>query len=209
MPEKIQVSAARLQRTKFGLTDLSLAAGSAVLSGDLEETVGIDLEGGDQLCLTARSREDASELELAEKTVVLALSAFTLINGEGDSRLIVFDSCERTALVGWDGGVARHDDTKDVTLHGDTEGEGSNIKEKEVLGLVRSLTSENGGLNSGTVGNSLIRVDGLVQLAATEELRDHRLDLGDTSGTANEDDVVNLLAGHLGILENLLNGLHC
>ena len=49
------------------------------MSRDLEETVGVNLEGGDELGLTAGHRWDAVELELAEETVVTALGTLTLI----------------------------------------------------------------------------------------------------------------------------------
>ena len=57
-----------------------------------------------------------------------------------------------------------------VALHGNTEGEGSNIEEKEVSSLVGGLASENGGLDGSTVRNGLIGIDGLVQLAAAAVL---------------------------------------
>ena len=65
----------------------------------------------------------------------------------------------------------------------------------------------NGGLDSGTVSDSLIGVDGLVELATTEVFRDEGLDLRDTSGAANKDDIIDLLAGHLSILQHTLHGV--
>ena len=79
---------------------------------------------------------------------------------------------------------------------------------EQVLGLLGRLASENSSLNSGTVCDGLIGVDGLVQLAATEELGHERLDLGDTGRATDKDDVVDLLAGNLRVLEDLLDGLH-
>lgn len=187
------------------LTDLSLATRGTVLSSDLQETVSIDLESGDELGLTTEHGRNTVELELAEKTVVAALSTLTLVDREGDGGLVVLDSGEDTRLVGGDGGVTGDDDSEDVTLHGNTEGQRSNIEQEEVGCLVGSLSGENSSLDGGTVGNSLIRVDGLVELTATKVLRNQRLDLGDTSGTTDKDDIVNLLTGHLGILQDTLN----
>jgi hypothetical protein len=193
------------------------------LSGDLEETIGVNLEGGDELSLATGHRRNASKFKFAEQTVVTALGTFTFvalgkinkpriteekecnIHREGNSRLVVLDSGECPGLVGGDGRVAGNDDTKDVTLHGNTEGERGNIEKEEILGLVGGLTGKDGSLDGGTVGDSLIGVNGFVQLASTEVLRNEGLDLGDTSGTTNQDDVVNLLTGHLGILEDLLD----
>ena len=41
-----------------------------------------------------------------------------------------------------------------------------------------------------------------------EEIRDHLLDLGDTSRTTNEDNIVDGTLIDLGITENLFNGIH-
>ena len=106
--------------------------------------------------------------------------------------MVVLDGGEDAGLVGGDGGVAGDDDTENVTLHGNTEGERSNIEQEEVSGLVRGLTSEDGGLDSSTVGNSLIGVDGLVGLLSVEEVRDVLNNTGDTSRTTNEDDFVDV-----------------
>lgn len=188
-------------------TDGSLAARGTVLGRDLQQTVGINLEGGDKLSLATGHGGNTSELEFTEEPVVAALGTFTLVDGEGNSGLVVLNGGEDTRLVGGDGGVAGDDDTEDITLHGDTEGEGGDIEEEEVLGLVRGLAGEDGSLDGGTVGNSLIGVDGLVELAATEELGNERLDLGDTGGSTDEDDVVDLLAGDLGVLQDLVDGV--
>lgn len=218
---------ARQTADRVGDADRRLAAGRAVHRGDLEQTVRVDLEGGDELGLATGHGRDTSELELAEQTVVAALGALTLVaelhnqrhelsleteqkrlHREGDRRLVVLDGGEGTRLVGRDGRVTGHNDTENVTLHGNTERERCNVEKKQVLSLLGRLASENGGLDGSTVCDGLVGVDRLVQLAAAEELGDERLDLGDTGRAADEDDVVDLLARDLGVLENLLDGLH-
>ena len=192
---------------RVGDGDVSLAAGDLLLGRNLEETVGVNLKGGEELSLATGLGRDTGELELAEKTVVLALGSLTLVDGEGNLGLVVLDSGEDTGLVARNGGVTGNNDTENVTLHGNTERERRNVKEEQVSGLVAGLVGQDGGLDSGTVGNSLVGVDALVELAATEELGDKRLDLGDTGGTTDKDDVVNLLGGDLGVLEDLGDGV--
>ena len=135
---------------------------------------------------------DTSELEFSEETVVATLSTLTLIDGESDGGLVVFNGCENSLFDGWDLGVTGNDDTENVTLHGNTKGERSDIKEEKVSGLVRGLAGKDGSLDGGTVSNSLIGVDGLVEGTATEELADEGLDLGDTGRTTDEDDIIDL-----------------
>jgi hypothetical protein len=95
---------------------------------------------------------------------------------------------------------------KDVALHGDTKGEGNDIEKEEVGSLGGGgLSGEDTGLNGGTVGNSLVGVDALLELLATEEVTEELLDLGDTGGSTNEHNLVNLVLGDVGVLENLSN----
>ena len=61
-------------------------------------------------------------------------------------------------------------------------------------------------LNCSPVSYGLVWIDALAGLLA-EEFFKHGLDLGDTGGTANEDDVVNVGFLQFGILENLFNRL--
>ena len=150
---------------------------------------------------------NASELKFTEETVVAALGTLALIDGESDGGLVVLDGGEDTRLVGGDGGVTGNDDTENITLHSDTEGKRGDIEEEEVLGLLRGLAGEDGGLDGSTVGNSLIGVDGLVELTATKELGHEGLDLGNTGGATNEDDVIDLVTGDLGVLQDLLDGI--
>ena len=58
----------------------------------------------------------------------------------------------------------------------------------EFLNIFTNLT-----LDSGTVGDGLIRVDGLVELLAVEVVLEKLLDLGDTGGATDQDDLVNTL----------------
>ncbi len=76
----------------------------------------------------------------------------------GDER----NSGEGALLDGGDSLATRNDGGEDVTLHGNTEREGNDVKEQKVLGLGGSgLAGKDTGLDSGTVGNSLIGVDAL------------------------------------------------
>lgn len=188
--------------------DLSLSARGTVLSRDLEETVSVNLEGTNKLGLASGHRGDTRKLELSKKSVVLALGSLTLVDREHDGSLVVLDSGEDSRLVGGDGGVSGENNTEDVTLHGNTKRERGDIEEKKVGGLVGSLTGEDGSLDGGTVSNSLVGVDGLVELTTTKVLGDERLDLGDTGRTTNKDNVVNLGGRDLGVLEDLLYGVN-
>ena len=188
--------------------DLSLAARSTILGRDFKKTIGIHLKGTDKLGLTTGHWWDTRKLKLSKKPVVLALSSLTLVYGEHDGGLIVLDSGENSRFVRWNRGVSGKHNTENVALHGNTEGKRSNVEEEKVGSLVRGLTGQNSSLNSGTVGNSLIGVDGFVELTATEELGNKRLDLGDTGRTTNKNNVINFCARDLGVFEDLVDGVN-
>jgi hypothetical protein len=65
------------------------------------------------------------------------------------------------------------------------------MEKKQLLGLLASVTGNNGSLdgslNGSTIGNSLVGVDALVGFLALEEVRHELDDTGDTRGTAHED----------------------
>lgn len=63
-------------------------------------------------------------------------------------------------------------------------------------------------MNSGAVSDGLVRINGLVELTTAEVLGHQRLDLGNTSGTADENDIIDLLAGDPSVLENALDGVN-
>ncbi len=62
-------------------------------------------------------------------------------------------------------------------------------------------------LYSGTVGDSLVGVDALVQLLAIEEILQQLLDLGDPGGATNQHNVVDGGFVQLSVPHGLLNGL--
>ena len=73
--------------------------------------------------------------------------------------------------------------------------------------LLGCLTSKNCSLDSSSIGNSLIGVDRLVELAASEVFRDQRLDFRNPCGAPDKDYIIDFLAGDLCVLQYFLNGL--
>ena len=96
--------------------------------------------------------------------------------------------------------------SEDVALHGNTQRKGNDIEEEEVGGVGRSgLARQDTGLDGGTVGNSLIGVDALLELLSVEEVAEELLYPGDTGGATNEHNLVNLVLAKVGILHHLRN----
>ena len=116
--------------------------------------------------------------------------AFSFKDLDKNHGLVVGGGREDLALLGGDGSTALDEVGHDTAGGLDTKSQGADIDQKNALGAL--LAREDTTLNSGTVGNSLIGVDGLVELTAAEVLAHKGLDLGDTGRATDEDNVVDL-----------------
>ena len=170
---------------RFGFT------GALVSGGDLHDTVGINLEGDLDLRNTARGGRNTGELELAEEVVVLSEGTFTLKDLDQDGRLVVGGGGEDLALAGRDDSVTGDELGHDTTSGFDTESEGVDVDEDDITQAL--VASEDTTLNGSTIGNSLIRVDTLRGFLS-EVLLEELLNLRDTSGTTDENDLQDMSA---------------
>lgn len=106
--------------------------------------------------------------------------------------------------------AARDDRSEDVALHSHTERKRDDIEQEKIGGVGgRGLARENTSLNSSTIGDSLIRVNALLELLTVEEVAKELLYPGNTCAATNQDDLVNLALLERSILQDLLNGLDC
>lgn len=185
-----------------GNGDGLVLVGGLVLGVDVDDGVSVNVEGDLNLGDTAVSGGNANKLEVAQHLVVTDELTLTLVDLDLDSGLHVSSGGEGLGLLGGDGGVAV-DQTGEDTAEGlDTEGKRSDIEQENVS----DLTSQDGTLNSGTNGNSLVGVDGLGGLTAEEGL-DGLSDLGHTGHTTDQDDILNVARLEVGILQGLADGL--
>jgi len=183
-------------------------AGALLRGGDVHDAVSIDIEGNLDLGDTTRHGRDARELESAQTVVVGGHLTLTLKDLDEHTGLVVRVGAEHLGLAAGDGGVARDEGGHDTTGSLDTKGKRSDIEKKHVTSLGAGVASEDSSLDSCTIGNSLIGVDRAVGLLATEEVADHLLDAGDTSGTTDKDDLVDGRLVHLGVGQSTGERLH-
>lgn len=176
--------------------------GGLVLGVDVDDGIGVNVEGDLDLRDTTASRGDANKLEVSEQLVVTDELTLTLEDLDLDSSLGVGGSGEDLGLLGGDGGVSVDQTGEDTAQGLDTERQGSDVKEKEIL----DLTRENSTLDSSTHGDSLIRVDGLGGVASEDGL-DGLGNLGHTGHTTDQDDLLDVLGLETSILEGLTDGL--
>ena len=170
---------------------------------DVDDGVGINVEGDLDLRDTTVGRGNANELEVAEQLVVPDKLTLTLVDLDLDSSLEIGSGGEDLGLLGGNGGVAVDQTSEDTAEGLDTKGQRSNIEQENI----RDLTSKDSTLDGGTNGNSLIGVDRLGRVTAEDAL-DRLGDLGHTGHTTNQDDFLDVLGLQVGILESLADGLN-
>ena len=108
----------------------------------------------------------------------------------------------RTGLLGGDGGTTVDELGHDTSNGLDTLGKRSDIEQQNVASGISTLSGQDTSLDGGTVGNGLIGVDSLGWFLASKELRDELLDLGDTGGSSDKDNLVDLALGNVGIVHD-------
>merc|ERR1711957_1118221 len=109
---------------------------------------------------------------------------------------------ERPILFDFD--QLRHDTTSSFQTHR----QWCHIQQQEVLDLRRTFSSQDCSLHSSSICHSLIRIDRSVWLLAIEELLDQLLDLGDTSGTPHQYDLMDIALVNATVPKSLLHWTH-
>merc|ERR1711963_1007132 len=191
-----------------GDRDLVLLSSWLVGGRHVEDTIGVNVKGNFNLRHTTRSWRDAGQLELAEHVVVLGHGALALVDLDQHSRLVVRVGGEGLGLLGGDGGVPLDQRGHHPASRLDAKGEGADIKEEKILHLLRFVSTQDGCLDSSSVGHGLVRVDRLVQLLSAEEVLQQFLNLGNSRGSSNKNDFVDVGLVHLGVPQRLLNRVH-
>merc|ERR1711977_389816 len=149
-----------------------LARCRLVLSSHVEHTVGIDVKGDLNLGHATGGWGDASKLELPKEVVVLSAGALAFVDLDEHTWLVVSVGGESLRLLGGDGGVAGNQGGHDASSSLETHRKWGNVEQQNVL-VTSGAASQNVGLDSSTVCNSLVRVDGaLVGLGILEHLLD-------------------------------------
>lgn len=204
-----------------GDSDALGLASTLVNCRDLENAVGIELEGDLDLGNATGRRaafmlmfvsystwrkdvRDVGELELAEVIVVLCHTSFAFEYLDQNHRLVVGSGGEDLALLGGNGGTTLDEVSHDSTSGLDTESKRVDVHEDDTTSSL--VTGENTTLNGSTESDSLIGVDILASLLS-EVLLEHSLNLRDTGGTTDKDNVIDVALLELSVLENLLNWL--
>ena len=175
---------------------LLLLARALVLGRDVDDAVGVDVEGDLDLRHPARRRRQADEVELAQQLVVAGHLALALEHPDRHRVLMVLGGREHLALARGDGGVAVDQPGEDPAQRLDAEAERRHVEQQHVL----DVALQHPGLDGRADRHHLVGVDAAVRLAP-EEVLDRLDDLGHAGHAADQDHLADLPGRQAGILE--------
>ena len=181
--------------------DLLLVPGAEVLGRDVDDAVGVDVEGHLDLRHAARRRRDADELELAERLVEGGHLGLALQDVDLDRRLVVLRGREHLGLLRRDRRVALDQLREHAALRLDSERQRGHVQQQDVL----DLALEDAGLDGGADGHDLVGVDALVGVLPDQVL-DLLLHRGHPGHAAHENHVVDVGGREARVRERLLRG---
>lgn len=90
--------------------------------------------------------------------------------------------------LGWDNSVVGHYLREDTAGGLDTESQGTDVDEENLVSAL--LAGDDTTLETSTSNDGLVGVDSLRRFLAVEGVLEEQLNLEDTNGATNEDDVV-------------------
>ena len=180
-------------------TDLLFLPGGFVPGRDIDDAVGVDVEGNRDLRQAARRRRNADQIELAEQLVVGGHFTLALEDADGDRGLVVLGGREGLALLGRDRRVALDQAGEHAAQRLDAERQRRHVEQQHVL----DVAGQHAALDRRADRHDLVRVDALMRVAAEDFL--HRLvDFRHTGHTADQDHLVDIAGLEAGILERRL-----
>ena len=176
-------------------------AGLFVFGGDVEDTVGVDVEADFDLRHTARCGFDAGEVEAAQRFVAAGLLTFALQDVDSHCGLVVFGGREHLRFFGRDGGVFL-DQLSHHAAHGfDTERQRGNVEQQHVF----DVAADDAALDGSTEGDRFVRVHVFARLFA-EEVFHGFLHFRHPGLAADKDNVVDVFGGEASVFQRLTAG---
>ena len=138
--------------------------------------------------------------------VVLGHGSLSFVDLDGDCVLVVGSGREDLRLLGGNDCVTRDQLGHDTSDSLNTHGQRVDVQKNDLAGVL--LSGQNSGLDCSAESDGLIGVDASGRFLSVEEFLDQLLNLGDTSGSSDEDDLVDVFLLHVCVFQDLLDGLH-
>ena len=170
-----------------GYRDMLFLAGALVLSGNIDYSVCVYIEGNFYLRHSSRSRSDTVEAEASERGIALSHLTLTLKDVYLNRSLAVGSGRVDLAFLYRYRGVSFNYLIENSAERFDTKGKRGNVKQKQIL----DLSSENARLYRRADRDALVRVYTLERLLADKAL-DGVLNRRYTRGTSDQQNLVYL-----------------
>jgi len=165
-----------------GNRDLLLPTRLDVLLRNVQDTVGVNVEGNLDLRNTPGLRLNTIKVEFSEQVVILGHLTLTLEHLDQDTGLVVLVGGESLLFLGGDGSRPLDQLGHNTTLGLEAHGKRLDINQQNILSLRTTLVAlKNLLLYLLTVSNLLIGVNTLVGLLTVEKVLEQGLDLRDPS----------------------------
>ena len=190
------------QAARSGDGNVLLLAGSEVFGRDVDDAVGVNVEGHVNLRQAARGRRDAHQLEFAERPVVPSHGALALQHVDLDRGLVVRRGGELFALAGRDRGVALDQRGHHAAQCLQTERERGHVQQQNVL----DVAAQHAGLHRSPGSDHLVRIHAPMRFLA-EDFLDDLLYAGNARGASHQHDLVYFACRQPGVLQRLPAGL--
>ena len=168
---------------------------------DVEDPVGVDVERDLDLRHAARRRLDALQPEARELAVVGGQLALALQHDDVDRGLVVLGGGERLRAPGRDRRVALDHLRHHAAERLEPERQRGDVEQHDVL----DLALEHARLKRGADRDHLVGVDGHVRLLAAGQTAHQLLHGRDPGGAADQDHLVDVVRGQLGVRQRLLD----
>src|SRR5436305_9373004 len=133
---------------------------------DMDDRIGINVEGDLNLGDTSVGRRNANELEVSQELVVTDQFTFALVDLDLNSSLKVGSGGEDLRLLCGNGSITIDQASEDASKCLNSEREGGNVEQENI----HDLAGENRTLDSCTHGHSFIRVNGLGRVPTEDAL---------------------------------------
>ncbi|KAG5457289.1 MAG: NAD-specific glutamate dehydrogenase-domain-containing protein [Olpidium bornovanus] len=194
-----------------------LGLSGGLISGTNGNTVGVDLECHLNLRDASRRRRDAGEIELAEEVIILGHRALALENLDEDEKICDF-LVGMTVLRGINlvitppvvsiprvSGQTSSRTMPPTPSSSDRTPPWTAAPSADIGCYANAGNAKN--VDHPLTGDGLVGIDIFARFLAVEKLLEELLDLGNTSRPADENDVVDVGFGDLGVFQDLLDGL--
>merc|ERR1719387_861372 len=133
-----------------------------------------------------------SRLNFPRMLLSLVMDRFSFEDLNQNTWLVISVGGEGLGLLGWNSCVSLDESCHDTSGSFKTKRKWGDIEQQQfrkLLGLVGA--AQDCGLDSGSEGDGFIRIDRFAQFFSVEEFRKHGLNLGDSGGSSNKDDLIN------------------